>query len=275
MPWCPFALHKPLTENDWQGGIEPRAIVLHTAVTGADSLFGWFEHGSNLESHFYVRDDGVIEQYMDTMIRADANRKANGFAVSIETWDNQQVIPWTHAQVEAIIRLCDWLCTTHPGIKRELIPHAFGSGIGYHVMFGAPGPWTPSVKSCPGPPRIAQVPFIIEKVALMGRPKTPTPDPEENAVSYAFEMPAGAHTEPIPLDPAHAHEIVVAPNDAVVHVRDFWNWSPKPGKGTGGNPGGFDIDVKEGAVIPIPRGTSKCDFSYTSAQRFRVLVVRV
>lgn len=165
MTWCPFAIHKPLSENRTQGTITPRAVILHTAVSGAASLFDYFENRSDLESHFYVRDDGTIEQYLDTTRRGDANRNANSFAVSIETQDNGKIVPWTPAQLDALVKLVDWLCTVH-SIPRVQIPTADGAGIGWHVMFGAPGPWTPVAKSCPGAPRIGQTrTTIIPRVA--------------------------------------------------------------------------------------------------------------
>jgi hypothetical protein len=160
MAWCPFAIHKPLSENHWQGSITPRAVILHTAVSGASSLFGFFQNNSNLESHFYVRNDGTIEQYMDTGIRADANKNANDFAVSIETQDDRVIKPWTAQQVDALVRLVSWICNVH-GIAKRQIPSAYGEGIGWHVQFGAPGPWTPVSKSCPGSPRIEQTKNVI------------------------------------------------------------------------------------------------------------------
>lgn len=174
MAWCPFAIRKPLRENATQQRITPRAIILHTAVSNVLSLFDFFQNNSNLESHFYVREDGVIEQYMDTEIMADANKNANEFAVSIETWDGGTIRPWTALQVTALIRLCDWLCDKH-GIPRVQIPTANGAGIGWHVMFGAPGPWTPVAKSCPGGPRIQQTQqIIIPQVRKAGEPMADT-----------------------------------------------------------------------------------------------------
>jgi hypothetical protein len=155
MAWCPFAVHRPLSENHLQGAITPRAVILHTAVSSSNSLFDFFQNNSDLESHFYVTEEGVIEQYMDTGIRADANKNANSFAVSIETEDGREIRPWTPPQLAALVRLVAWLCDTHKIPKRQILT-ADGSGIGWHVMFGAPGPWTPVSKSCPGAPRIAQ-----------------------------------------------------------------------------------------------------------------------
>ena len=160
MAWCPFAVHRPLSENNYQGRITPRAVIMHTAVSSSPSLFSYFQNSSDLESHFYVADDGTIEQYMDTTVRADANLNANAFAVSIETQDGGKIVPWTSAQIESIVRLIDWLCSVHD-IPRRQIPSAYSSGIGWHVQFGAPGPWTPVSKSCPGGPRIEQTKNII------------------------------------------------------------------------------------------------------------------
>ncbi|HET6287964.1 MAG TPA: peptidoglycan recognition family protein [Amycolatopsis sp.] len=160
MAWCPFAVHKPLSENHTQGSITPRAVILHTAVSASDSLFDFFQNHSDLESHFYVTENGVIEQYMDTRIRADANKNANSFAVSIETEDGREIRPWSQAQLAALVRLVAWICDTH-GIPKVQIPRADGAGIGWHVQFGAPGPWTPVAKSCPGMPRIGQTRDVL------------------------------------------------------------------------------------------------------------------
>lgn len=152
---CPFATVKLLPESDSQPTIVPRAIILHSAA-GRGSLYRYFRDSSNLESHFWISEKGVIEQYMDTERRAEANRDANTFAVSIETESSVQATErWTTAQADAIVRLCVWLCESH-GIPKRQIASPTGAGIGWHVMFGAPGPWTPVAKSCPGPARVIQ-----------------------------------------------------------------------------------------------------------------------
>lgn len=181
----PKALWKPLRENVTQGKITPRAIILHTAVSDALSLFNFFQNNSDLESHFYVREDGTVEQYMDTGVRADANKNANDFAVSIETWDGRTIRPWTTRQVDSLVNLCDWLCRTH-GIPRVQIPTANGAGIGWHVMFGAPGPWTPVSKSCPGVHRIEQTKkLIIPSVAARANWTPPRSDDEMTPAQMA------------------------------------------------------------------------------------------
>ena len=153
-----------LPEAESQLRITPRVVIVHTMVgslLGTDQLF---RTKSGLESHFGIGAptdgadlDGVIFQWMDTDRRADANLNANAFAVSIETSDGgDESRPWSPKQLDALIRLIGALCDHH-GIPRRICDRADGSGLGWHVMFGAPGPWTPVAKTCPGPVRIAQL----------------------------------------------------------------------------------------------------------------------
>jgi N-acetyl-anhydromuramyl-L-alanine amidase AmpD len=168
MALCPFADQLLLPESDRQPNIVPRLVILHSAA-GKGSLYKFFRDSSNLESHFWVGEDGTIEQYIDTRVRADANLKANPFAVSIETESSREATErWGPAQAAAIVRLVRWLCDEHRIPKRK-VPTWDGSGIGWHIQFGAPGPWTPVSKSCPGPARVIQArDEIIPAVAQDG-----------------------------------------------------------------------------------------------------------
>lgn len=186
MALCPFAVHRLLPENATQQRITPRAIILHSAA-GRGSLRDWFDNdGVTLESHFWVSDDGVIEQYMDTTVRADANRNANGFAISIESESSRDATErWTPEAAAAIIRLCDWLCDTHK-IPRVQCPRWDGSGIGWHTMWGSPSQWTPVAKSCPGVRRIPQArDEIIPAVARMG---TGQPSEEDDMTPEQYQL---------------------------------------------------------------------------------------
>ena len=171
MALCPFATHKLLPESATQPKITARAVIMHSAA-GRGSLYRFFLNSSSLESHFWVSEKGVIEQYVDTGRRADANRNANSFAISIETESSPAATePWAPAQLDAIVHLVRWCCDTH-GIPVRQIPAWNSSGIGWHIQFGAPGPWTPVSKSCPGPARIRQMPALI---AAVGGAKTQPP----------------------------------------------------------------------------------------------------
>lgn len=176
--WCPFAIHKPIPETYTQNAIEPRISILHSAG-GSAELEGWWNNpqSKGLESHSFVDDETYIDpadgleyaklyQYVNIFVQADANREANDIAVSTETASTVNAAePWSPPQVRTIVRWLVWCSTEAPAIKAQLCPSPRGSGIGWHVMFGAPGPWTPARgKVCPGPARIKQVPGIIAEV---------------------------------------------------------------------------------------------------------------
>lgn len=140
--------------------IVPRIAILHVDAGNAESLHGWFNGPSGgVESHFFVKKDGTVEQYRDIFWQADANLKANDFAVSIET-QGFGAGQWTAAQLHAIKALLVWL-HRRAGIPLTRCKTWDGSGVGYHVMFGAPGPWTPSAKTCPGPDRVKQFEAVL------------------------------------------------------------------------------------------------------------------
>lgn len=172
--YCPFSEQKILPENNTQGKITPRAVILHSAA-GRGSLHKFFLNSSNLESHFWVSETGKIEQYISTTTRADANLNANSFAVSIETESSPAATErWSPAQAEAIVKLVTWICDTH-NIPKKQIESPTGSGIGWHIMFGTPGPWTPVAKSCPGPARVKQtrdeiIPAVAKGPAPVKKP---------------------------------------------------------------------------------------------------------
>lgn len=214
MPVYPKAIWKPLPESSTQPKITPRVAILHTAVSNADSLYGYFASaGIGVESHFYIRGNGIVEQYIDTSIQADANYHANGFAVSIETWDNKQIIPWTPEQLISIVDLLDWLCKVHPTIKRQACPSWNGSGIGYHSQYLSE--WSKYAgKVCPGRPRIAQVGGIITAVQKLAVKGGATFVPEWKVIN-------STHYE---KDMATLHTLQI--------------WTAPDGRGWGNTPGG-------------------------------------
>ena len=161
MARCPFAVWRPIRENYTQARIDPDIAIAHSAVDapGPSSLFSFFDSTSvGVETHFFIKNDGVIEQYLDTNVRADANRYVNGRAVSFETEDegDPNNRKWTPQQVASIKRLLAWLWQVHPRIQKRMCPGPYESGVGYHTMFGAPSAWTPVVKTCPGTVRKVQ-----------------------------------------------------------------------------------------------------------------------
>ncbi|HKE98848.1 MAG TPA: peptidoglycan recognition family protein [Actinomycetes bacterium] len=165
--------------------ITPRLIIVHTMV---GSLRGTEAHFRRrdvvVESHFGIGGptdgaslDGAIWQWQDTGRQADANYRANAFAVSIETSDGGNPSrPWSPRQLDALDRLIRAVARRHR-IPLRQATRWDGSGLGWHVMWGAPSQWTPVAKTCPGPvrirqfthtvlPRLRQRPMEDEDVAL-------------------------------------------------------------------------------------------------------------
>ena len=179
MSWYPKAVRKEIRPGSNDPPIRVVGAILHVAVSNADSLYSYFNGPSGgIESNFYVRRDGAVEQYRDTGREADANLKANSFTrdgvrcgfVSIETAGLESG-EWNAAQLASIEALLVWLSREH-GFPLRRCPGPFESGVGYHVMWGAPGPWTPVSKSCPGPDRVRQFRALLEPwMAEQGRPE--------------------------------------------------------------------------------------------------------
>jgi hypothetical protein len=158
MAICPFAVQQIIPESYTQGRITPTTLIYHRAVSSAESLQNyWNTPGVELESHFYIGQFGTLYQFMDTGIRADANVDANGFAISVETWDGGNTpddMPWNPAQLATAKRLAAWVCETH-GVIRAAAKTWNGGGIGGHNWF--PYPWADGPRGCPGTARNAQI----------------------------------------------------------------------------------------------------------------------
>jgi N-acetylmuramoyl-L-alanine amidase len=160
--------HKLLPEWNSQARITPVLIIDHSQVGSSLGTYFYFRDQTGIESHFSVRgrrsgsQDGHIWQFMNTDRVAEANRQANRFpngtgAISIETEDDGDPDrqPWTPRQLASLKWLHNKLVRTHPTIPRRRASSATGAGargLGYHTMFGAPSPWTPASKTCPGKP---------------------------------------------------------------------------------------------------------------------------
>jgi hypothetical protein len=160
----PAARWRPIPEQRRQQRIRPTQFIFHTQA-GYGSLHDYFTtRGIAVESHLWVSETGAAEQYLDTEVRGDANYRANRRpdgtgAVSCE-FEGKAGDPFTEAQVATAVRL---LRQAHQrdGIPQTLCRSPDDPGVGWHVMWGAPGPWTPVAKTCPGQPRIAQIPGIV------------------------------------------------------------------------------------------------------------------
>lgn len=284
MALCPFARQRLIPESNTQGRITPRVLIYHEAVSSADSLYNyWTSPGVELESHFYVYSDGSLDQYVDTNVRADANVDANGFAISVETWDDggDTEGTWTDAQVATLTRLAAWCEQTH-GIPAQVPATWDGSGIGWHNLF--PGPWAGGPRTCPGRNRAAQVRNIIIPAVAAGydwraaRPATGAPaeeaPEEEETVKETVPLPKSQKDTLVKFDVDPRKECAVvakvagASPEEIMYVVASFHWGSQKA-GMDGNPvrpGSAPVRVTPGKPLSfnVPKGTVYGEFVYST-----------
>lgn len=201
MPIYPGAINRPLKINHGGARSRTRAVVLHVDAGGADSLFGWFSNpAANASSHFYVKYDGTVEQYLDTNLTAWTQRDGNSSCIGIETQGKGDG-EWTAQQMASIVKLLAWVCDTHSIPKRDMgnaLPSS--KGIGMHRYGIAPyavkgaETWGPQAKACPGEKRVKQFPQIISRLTGQEEDDMPTPAEIANAVLNTKDPALGGRT---------------------------------------------------------------------------------
>lgn len=157
--FMPGSIDKEIPPGANDPSIVPVGVALHVAVYEGDSLEGIFKNRNGIESHFYVRYDGRIEQYRSIYREADAQTEGNSFMyegvragmVSVETEGHGPGL-WTPNQLSAIRMIISWVHLQN-NFPRQVCPAWNKPGIGYHSLFDE---WNPASKSCPGPERIKQ-----------------------------------------------------------------------------------------------------------------------
>lgn len=214
-----------------KNGLTANAVVFHIAVVNRSvkSLHSNFSRSNQACSHFYVANDGSVEQYIDTARRSAADAAGGNRTISIETaggLGDDLGKPWSAAQVEALAQISAWAHKTH-GIPLVEMKDSKPSskGIGYHRLGVPRSKWTPASepgwlvpggevwsgavgKVCPGSARMAQIPGIIARAKQIvagnaippkpggggtSKPTPPVVKPNPKPVSY--EWPGAALRE--------------------------------------------------------------------------------
>lgn len=143
-------------------------VNLHIAVSNSKSLRDWWLQ-SGMCSHFYIRKNGTVVQYMDTDWRSRVDYNGNIDTIGVETEGGLDVGDdlWTREQVEAIARLYIWAAKTH-NLKTKLATDSrvgiTSHGLSWHRL-GVPGFMVSDGvlysnqyrKTCPGDLRINQI----------------------------------------------------------------------------------------------------------------------
>lgn len=188
--WMPGALRKPLERNFTNARRKVTdAIILHVAVSESASLQGWFNNPrAGASSHFYVRRDGTIEQYIPINKISWAGVRSDQRAISVET-QGMGHGAWTPAQLDALEKIIRYCRSMYPSIPARIMASSKTSekGIGWHRL-GVPATstqkllgrsqtggelWSGAVgKICPGSERIRQIPALVQRIAGTSQPVT-------------------------------------------------------------------------------------------------------
>jgi peptidoglycan hydrolase-like protein with peptidoglycan-binding domain len=187
MAWFKCAARREIT-NNLGGSIGTNlGLILHHAVANG-SLYSFFNNPSaQVSAHFWVAQDGRIEQYVDTNRVAWHAKQLNGRYVGVETEGctnpaNGYADPMSEAMIDALARIYAEGMAVH-GWKNALANSDGQPGFGFHRM---------AVNTaCPCDTRLNMRPEILKR-ATGQAPSTGAPPSSGSA------PPAGGPAPPFP-----------------------------------------------------------------------------
>jgi hypothetical protein len=159
--FMPGAIIKNIPPGSSDPAIIPAGVLQHIAVSNSDSLFPLFSNDGGIESHFYIRKDGTIEQYRSIYFEADAQFAGNSFGsprkgfISVEHQGGVGAdlnVPMPKAQLDAFHRVIQFVHSEVP-FPLRVCPAWNQDGVGYHALYVE---WNTNHHSCPGAARIKQ-----------------------------------------------------------------------------------------------------------------------
>lgn len=179
MAWMPGALRKVIPSSNYSASSAPSiGAVVHVIVGSADSAIAEFQTpGSQLSAHFVVTGpgdpypDGTIFQMLDSTFCAYAQAAGNyppTKYTAIET-SGQPDVPMSAAQEAAVAAIVAWDANAQGYPLTGPVAHGQRGVTSHCNPDGSPDPaW--GNHSCPGGPRLAQIPAII--ALAKGTPST-------------------------------------------------------------------------------------------------------
>lgn len=176
----PDTIWLPLPESGAPDGYDKTQFIVHstgTTASAANNASYFARTDVSVESTLIVGltpNDPTL-QVMDSTDKADANYTASRRAISVEVVGTGDM-PFTQHQIDELIRL-GRLAHRIDGIPLRICPTHDASGYGWHVMFGAPSPWTTVPgKVCPGSIRIRQLREVVFPAIFRTTTRPPTED---------------------------------------------------------------------------------------------------
>jgi N-acetylmuramoyl-L-alanine amidase-like protein len=141
MPWFDCAIRRPISANTG-GMLSPNlGLVLHHAVMNGSGWHFFNSPSAQVSAHFWVLQNGTIEQYVDTNVVAWHGRSLNSRYVGVETegcTKAPHADPMSDAMVNALARLYAEGARRH-GWANALANSDGQRGFGFHRMAVATG----------------------------------------------------------------------------------------------------------------------------------------
>jgi N-acetylmuramoyl-L-alanine amidase/Putative peptidoglycan binding domain len=172
------AVWRPIAANTG-GPLAPAGLILHHAVANG-SLYTFFANpAAQVSAHFWVAQDGTVEQYVDSEVVAWHGMALNASYCGVET-EGCTAPPYADPMSEAMV--AGLAAVYAEGAARHGWPNALAEkngqpGFGYHRMEVATG--------CPCDVRLARRPDIL-------------------ALAFGIAPPAAASSPPPTTGPAPA-----------------------------------------------------------------------
>jgi N-acetyl-anhydromuramyl-L-alanine amidase AmpD len=161
---------RPIAANTG-GALRPIGLILHHAVADG-SLFNFFNSpAAQVSAHFWVAQDGTVEQYVDSEVVAWHGMALNAAYCGVETEgcsESPYAEPMTEAMVAALAVLYAEGALRH-GWPNALAEATGQPGFGYHRMEVATG--------CPCDVRLARRPDVLARAFSGATPPAPGPLP--------------------------------------------------------------------------------------------------
>ena len=171
MPWFDCAVRRPINANTG-GTIGPNlGLVLHHAVMNGSGWAFFNSPSAQVSAHFWVLQNGTIEQYVDTNVVAWHGRSLNSRYVGVETEGCTRAPhadPMSEAMVAALARIYAEGMRRH-GWANALANSDGQRGFGFHRMAVATG--------CPCDVRLNMRTEILRRAAGGAAGPGPTPPP--------------------------------------------------------------------------------------------------
>ena len=116
----------------------PDMIVLHATVIGLDAtLSGFARTSSGVSAHYVVGKDGSVCQMVKEADRAwhagesfwKGRQDINDYSIGIEMVNrNDGLDPWPDAQVNAVLKLCQYLVKKYGIVRDNVVTHEWIAG---------------------------------------------------------------------------------------------------------------------------------------------------